>query len=108
MREKILNLLADLKKQKNLPDHIKSQIMLIEEHYKDSFPITSVSKDDIRQALLDADDKIPADVEKRIAEMGDSEMEELASKMADDYIEQLFWISLRILFQDRFLKEEKP
>ncbi|MFC1816092.1 hypothetical protein ACFL0M_09130 [Thermodesulfobacteriota bacterium] len=38
--------------------------------------------------------------------MDDREMRQLASKLADDYCNQLFWDSLRIIFEDRFLDKE--
>lgn len=34
-------------------------------------------------------------------------MEILASKLADDYCEQLFWDSLKVIFESAFLKQEE-
>jgi len=65
------------------------------------FPVTSVCKEDIIQAFQET--SILEQVKKRVEEMKDSEMKELASQMADDYCEQLFWSSLKIIFEDRFL-----
>ena len=49
------------------------------------FNITSVHRDDLEHAGFDAS---PVD---------DATMEHLASKMADDYCEQLFWDQLPII-----------
>lgn len=57
---------------------------------KDSFPITSVSREDLETLGFDA------------FNISDDTMEHLASKLADDYCEQLFWISLRVLAEDYF------
>ena len=46
---------------------------------KEWFKITSVHRDDLIQAGFDGDD------------VDDATMERLASKMCDDYVEQLFW-----------------
>ena len=70
---------------------------------KEFFPITSVSKEDIIHAFKNTD--IFKQVKKRVAEMDESEMKELASKMADDYCNQMFWDSLKIIFEERFLKK---
>jgi len=73
------------------------------ESTKQFFPITSVSKEDIIHAFQNTD--IAGQVKERVAEMDDGEMKELASKMADDYCNQMFWNSLRIIFEERFLKK---
>ncbi len=52
---------------------------------KEFFPITSVSRDDLEAKGFDA------------SNVDDATMELLASKMADDYLEQLYWISMEIL-----------
>ena len=62
---------------------------------KESFPITSVSREDLEALGFDASD------------VSDDTMERLASKLADDYCEQLFWISLRVLAEDYFNIPEK-
>ncbi len=60
-----------------------------EDYYKvtprEYFPITSVSREDLKAKGFDT------------SKVSDAEMERLASKMADDYCEQMFWISLDIL-----------
>ena len=65
------------------------------------FPITSISREDIIHAFAESD--ILEQVKERVKKMDDSDMINLASKLADDYCEQLFWDSLRTLFEDRFL-----
>lgn len=67
------------------------------------YEITSVSKEDIK-SLFKEQGKLTKKVEKRIDDMTDSEMTQLASKMADDYVNQLYWSSLEILFEDIFLE----
>ena len=69
----------------------------MEEVYK----ITGVAKGDILQAF--EDDKDFLKIKKRVGKMTDVEMRYLASKMADDYCNQLFWDSLRNIFRDRFM-----
>jgi hypothetical protein len=66
------------------------------------FKITSVAKADILYVFEDSDnfEKIKIKIEN----MDDGDMEELASKLADDYCEQLFWDSLKIIFELRFLE----
>ena len=62
------------------------------------FPITSVCKDDLRAIF--SDEKTL----KIINEMTTDDMMTLADKMADDYCNQLFSDSLRIIFTERFMK----
>jgi len=57
---------------------------------KDSFPITSVSREDLEALGFDT------------SNVSDDTMERLASKLADDYCEQLFWSSLEILAENHF------
>ena len=49
------------------------------------FNITSIHRDDLEQAVFD------------VSQIDDATMERLASKMADDYFEQLFWDQLPII-----------
>lgn len=65
------------------------------------YSITSLSKDDIIDAFQGYE--ILKQVTNKVSEMDDSDMEYLARKLADDYCNQLFWDSLRIIFEDRFL-----
>lgn len=57
----------------------------IKDQNRESFPITSVSRDDLDAKGFDT------------SEVDDATMERLASKMADDYCEQLFWSSMEII-----------
>jgi hypothetical protein len=52
---------------------------------KESFEITSVSREDLEALGFDT------------SEVSDATMERLASKLGDDYCEQLFWTSLGII-----------
>jgi hypothetical protein len=70
---------------------------------KKFFPITSVSKEDIIHAFQNTD--IAERVKEMVSKMDEGEMKELASEMADDYCDQMFWDSLRIIFEERFLKK---
>jgi len=69
------------------------------------FPITSVSRANIKQAFVgwDAHDAVC----KRLDKMDDTEMACLAEKMADDYLNQLYWDSLRLIFVERFMRDEE-
>ncbi len=67
------------------------------------YKITSVCKEDIL-AAFEGRDELP-EIKKRLMEMTSSEMERLASKLSDDYHNQLFWDSLRIIFEDGFMEE---
>ena len=52
---------------------------------KEFFQISAVSRDDLKHIGFDTDN------------VDDSTMERLASKLGNDYCEQLFWSSLEIL-----------
>lgn len=52
---------------------------------RDSFEITSVSREDLEQLGYNT------------SKVSDEKMEYLAKKLADDYLEQMFWISLDII-----------
>lgn len=52
---------------------------------KESFIITQVSREDLESIGYDT------------SEVSDDTMERLASKLGDDYCEQLFWTSLDIM-----------
>lgn len=54
---------------------------------KEYFEITSVSREDLSSLGYD------------VTNISDEDMERLASKMADDYLDQLFWCSLDIIAQ---------
>lgn len=52
---------------------------------KDSFVISRVSREDLEAIGFDT------------SNVSDSTMEKLASRLGDDYCDQLFWISLDIM-----------
>jgi hypothetical protein len=60
--------------------------MTTEELFK-PFEITSVCRADLKEKFSEED----------IALLDDDDMRHLASKLADDYCEQLFWSSLQII-----------
>ena len=63
------------------------------------FQITSICKEDIIHAFDNSDREILESIKQIVAEMDDSDMKKLASKMSDDYCERLFWDSLREKFE---------
>ena len=67
---------------------------------EESFPITSVCKDDLRETF-----KGDKEALKKIDEMDEHDMKYLATDLADDYCNQLFWDSLRIIFESGFLEK---
>lgn len=68
---------------------------------KEMFPITYICREDIIHAFKESD--MFEQVKKKVKMMDNSDMECLASKLADDYCEQLFWDSLKIIFEERFI-----
>lgn len=58
--------------------------------YKDSFKISSLSREDLENIGFDT------------SNVSDDTMERLAEKLGDDYCEQLFWTSLEIIAEDYF------
>ena len=58
------------------------------EEMSKEFEITSVTREDLESRGFDT------------TNITDAQMEELARKMCDDYIEQMFWISLDIIAED--------
>jgi len=64
------------------------------------FVITRLSKDDLRAVFKDN-----AKALEIIEKLDDCEMRMLAEKMAADYLNQLYWISLKTIFEDNFLEE---
>lgn len=57
---------------------------------KDEFTITSLSREDLKHLGYD------------ITNVSDDIMEGIASRLEDDYCEQLFWTSLDIIASERF------
>jgi hypothetical protein len=66
------------------------------------FKITSVTKDDILIAFEGKDNF--SKVMERVGKMTDEDMEDLAAEMADDYLNKLYWNSLRIIFEDKYME----
>ncbi len=62
---------------------------------REYFPITAVSREDLETKGFDT------------SGVSDEQMENLASRMADDYCEQLFWISLEILAELQGIPKRK-
>ena len=66
--------------------------------YLNHFPVTYISKDDIIHAFPN-----DSEVKTIVNKLDDADMEDLASKLGDDYCEQLFWESLKIIFESHFM-----
>lgn len=62
--------------------------MATTEEMNKEFNITSVSRQDLEMRGFDT------------TNITDAQMERLAQKMCDDYLEQMFWISLDIIAED--------
>lgn len=62
--------------------------MATTEEMNKGFNITSVSREDLEYRGFDT------------TNITDEQMERLAQKMCDDYLEQMFWISLDIIAED--------
>jgi len=67
------------------------------------YPVTFISRDDIR-GIYQQRPKSPENIEEIISGMTDFDMRELASDMGDDYVNQLYWPSMEILFEEKFEK----
>ena len=65
------------------------------------FPITSVCKDDILHIFRD-----DVQAQEEIKKMDDGDMDTLASKLADDYCDQLYWDSLKTIVELIFIQGE--
>ena len=62
--------------------------MATTEEMNKGYNITSVSRQDLEMRGFDT------------TNITDAQMERLAQKMCDDYLEQMFWISLDIIAED--------
>tara|TARA_R110000868_G_scaffold14069_1_gene65596 strand:+ start:664 stop:909 length:246 start_codon:yes stop_codon:yes gene_type:complete len=71
---------------------------------KKSFPITTLSKEDLLglETHNDSGDSFPMFSEAKIMALTDEDMERLASKLGNDYCEQLYWQSLELLADYNF------
>ncbi|MFH2066490.1 MAG: hypothetical protein ABIK15_14925 [Pseudomonadota bacterium] len=65
------------------------------------YQITSLGKSDIIKAFEDTEHE--ETVKQKVLNMTDEDMENLASKLADDYCEQMFWDSLKTIFESKYL-----
>ena len=63
---------------------------------KESFVISEVSREDLEELGFDT------------SEVSDETMERLASKLGDDYCEQLFWNSLDIIAECMEIPKKEP
>lgn len=63
---------------------------------KESFVISEVSREDLDELEYDA------------SKVSDETMERLASKLGDDYCEQLFWTSLDIIAEYLEIPKKEP
>ena len=57
---------------------------------KENFIIATLSREDLNELGFDT------------STVSDETMQQLANKLGDDYCEQLFWISLKTLAEERF------
>jgi len=64
----------------------------------DCFPVTYLSKDDIIHAFPDN-----PEVKEIVNNLDEIDMRDLAFRLGNDYCEQLFWESLRIIFESNYL-----
>ena len=62
--------------------------MATTEEMNKEFKITSVTREDLEMRGFDT------------TNITDAQMERLAQKMCDDYLEQMFWVSLDIIAED--------
>ena len=69
---------------------------------KKSFPITTLSKEDLLGLESNDGNGKPMFSPKKIMALTDEDMERLASKLGNDYCEQLYWQSLEILADYNF------
>ena len=73
---------------RNAKEHEQMTHLAEIERMSKGFNITSVSREDLESRGFDT------------TNITDAQMEELARKMCDDYLEQMFWISLDIIAED--------
>ena len=78
------------------------------------YKVTSVCKDDLLSYYYNLDlhrhssedDKALQKVLDVIDSLTDEQMIRLASKMEDDYVNQMFWQSMSDIFEDLYLEEK--
>jgi len=74
------------------------------------FQITSICRYDIKEHFRDQAGKNP-NFDQLVAKarlLTDKDMTRIAEKMANDYLEQMFWTSLDIIVQDYLETKEVP
>jgi len=75
--------------------------MPIKQDVEKYYNVTSTCKEDIISAFEGRDDL--KQVRKRVKKLTEKEMIFLAKKLSEDYCNQLYWDSLRIIFLEKFL-----
>ncbi len=65
--------------------------------WQKEFPITSICREDLKELGF---------TDEQIARLSDEDMEAIASKMADLYLDQGFWEDLQFVTDIRLLKKQ--
>jgi hypothetical protein len=100
-KEIVIEALRDYKKWfEDSPDKQLEIDLALESINQEPVSITALSKDDVIEAF-DGEVRI----KELVHDLSDDDMKYLASKLADDYCNQLFWDSLKIIFDEHFLSE---
>lgn len=69
------------------------------------FAVTTVCREDILTAFEDVSDFEYKKVERILDSLTDEDMERLASKMGEAYVENGFWGDIKGIFYDEFVPE---
>ena len=75
-------------KIQNAKEHEQTMHLAEIERMSKEFKITSVTREDLEDRGFDT------------TNITDTQMEELARRMCNDYLEQMFWISMDIIAED--------
>ena len=85
------------------------KVLLQKKEDNQYYKVTSTCKEDIIRAFEDIN--TPKEemkkIKKRVKSLKDNEMLVLASDLSDDYCEQLYWDSLRSIFEGRYMEVKK-
>ena len=73
---------------RNAKEHEQNMSIAEFDRMGKEFKITSVTREDLEDRGFDTTD------------ITDAQMEELARRMCDDYLEQMFWLSMEIIAED--------
>jgi hypothetical protein len=73
---------------RNAKEHEQNMSLAEIERMSKEFKITSVTREDLEDRGFDT------------TNITDAQMEELARRMCNDYLEQMFWISMDIIAED--------